>query len=64
MAASFAFPSQPGTDRDQVRAHCRIDDLQDFVNDMQAKEQRKGNLLKSRMESQGRDQQNDGYFKP
>ena len=63
-SASFAFPGTAGADQAPVLAHCRIHDLEGFIAKQQAAEQRRGNILKSRMESQARDHSLDGVWDP
>lgn len=49
-AATFAFSSQPGGDREAIRAHCIIADLPAFIAKAQADAYRRGNLQKGRLE--------------
>jgi hypothetical protein len=49
-AASFAFSNNPGSDKEQLRKHCVIEDLSDFIAQEQAAAYRRGNLNKGRMD--------------
>jgi hypothetical protein len=50
-AATFAFSSNPAADVGQLKAHCVIADLSDFIADAQAEAyRRRGNLDKGRMD--------------
>ncbi len=49
-AATFAFTTNAGTDREQLRSHCVIADLPEFIKKAQEDAYKKGNLNKGQME--------------
>lgn len=49
-AASFAFTTNAATDREQLRAHCVIADLPEFIKKAQEDAYKKGNLNKGQMQ--------------
>lgn len=63
-SASFAFPGTAGADQAPVLAHCRIHDLEGFIAKQQDADQRRGNILKSRMESRARAESLRGVWEP
>jgi hypothetical protein len=51
-SASFSFEGSKTLSGDQIRARCRIDDLQEFVAEAKRKSDSRGNLAKSQAERQ------------
>lgn len=49
-AATFAFTTNAATDREQLRAHCVIANLPEFIKQAQEAAYKKGNLNKGQME--------------